>query len=121
MKIQVVCLNHEHATTLRLRDGSGIHYFGSLPAAEITSFMACLDLSLWRKHYQPFAVICESPNTDDVVLVRDHFGVEPLYYCNHLGKKLILGQTIPEVLKQLPSTPPLLESRSSPISAVNSH
>jgi asparagine synthetase B (glutamine-hydrolysing) len=111
MKTQAGCLNHKHATTLQLQDGSELYYFGGLPAAAITSFKACLDLSLWRQHYQPFAVVCESPNTHEVVLVRDHFGAEPLYYCNHLGKKIIIGQTIPEILKQLPSTPPLLESQ----------
>ena len=55
--------------------------------------------------------MCEDSNTGDVVLVRDHFGIEPLYYCHHLGKKLIVAQTIPEILKQLPSIPPLLESQ----------
>jgi len=55
--------------------------------------------------------MCEDLNTHDIVLVRDHLGVEPLYYCNFLGKKLIVAQSIPEILEQLPSTPALLESQ----------
>ncbi|MCH9764279.1 MAG: hypothetical protein K0U24_08690 [Gammaproteobacteria bacterium] len=97
--------------TLLLQDRSKLHYFGSLPAVTITSFKACFDLALWRQHYQPFAVVCESSSAQETLLVRDHFGVEPLYYYNIPGKKLIVAQTIPEILKQLPSTPPLLESQ----------
>tara|TARA_R110002126_G_scaffold239409_1_gene382696 strand:- start:120595 stop:122175 length:1581 start_codon:yes stop_codon:yes gene_type:complete len=111
MKTPVVCLNHEHANTLRLQDGSELSYFGSPPISAIASYRACLDASLWREHYQPFAVMCKDSNTHDVVLVRDHIGLEPLYYCNYLGKNLIVAQSIPEILKQLPSTPPLLESQ----------
>lgn len=100
-----------HAKNMRLHDGSEFFYFGSPPTSAITSYQACLDASLWREYYQPFAVVCKNPNTHEIVLVRDHLGVEPLYYCNYLGKKLIVGQSIPEILEQLPSTPALLESQ----------
>ncbi|MDF1684601.1 MAG: asparagine synthase-related protein [Legionellaceae bacterium] len=101
----------KHATNVRLQDGSELYYFGSSPISAIASYQACLDASLWREHYQPFAVMCKDSNTHDVVLIRDHFGLEPLYYCHYLGKKLIVGQSIPEILEQLPSTPALLESQ----------
>lgn len=71
----------------------------------------CFNVSLWREHVQPFAVVCKNPSTHEVVLIRDHLGLEPLYYGYDLNKKLIFAQTIPEILKQLPSTPPLLESQ----------
>ena len=38
-------------------------------------------------------------------------GIEPLYYCYHLGKRLIFGQSIPDILKHLPTTPPILENQ----------
>lgn len=94
-----------------LTDGGTILlYQGQLPSS-ISSFESCRSLSLWRNHYQPFAGIAINASSNEFILFRDHLGVAPLYYCNHHGKNLIVAQTIPEILQQLPSAPPLLENQ----------
>lgn len=104
----ITMLPVNHTGALRLKDGAILYSFGKLPF-EITSFKACLDGATWRDHHQPFALACVDPHFQNIVLVRDHLGLEPLYYCYHHGKRLIVAQTIPDLLKQLSNTPPLHE------------
>jgi asparagine synthase (glutamine-hydrolysing) len=100
----------ESSTTTHLADGNLIYHYNGLPS-NITTFASVLNLSLWHDYYKPFAGAIVNQQTHEVVLVRDHLGVVPLYYWHSPGKKLIVGETIPEVLKQLPSTPPFLDSQ----------
>ncbi|MDF1678507.1 MAG: asparagine synthase-related protein [Legionellaceae bacterium] len=108
-------MNTQHAIQLEhckplMSDTLLYHTAIQLPNA-VQTFASCLDLATWRDHLHPFAVACLNAQTNEAVLVRDHLGMEPLYYCHYLGKQLFVAQTIPELLKQLPSTPPLLESQ----------
>ena len=100
----------ENLATIRLSDGCVIYYYNHFPEA-ITSFESALKLSLWRNYFKPFACVIVHPKSKETILIRDHLGIAPLYYCCHHGKKLIFGDTIPSVLKCLPSTPPFLENQ----------
>lgn len=86
-----------------------VYHYNKRPAGELALFSDALSLSSWRTQLKPFSCAVVHKQSQEVILVRDHLGLEPLYYCHHLGKTLIIGQTIPDILKQLPITPPLLE------------
>ena len=94
-----------------LPDGGVIYHYNNHLPGSCTTFTMCLEPTLWCVHYQPFACAIISPEKDECILIRDHLGMEPLYYCHHLGKQLIFAQTIPEILQYLPNTPPLLENQ----------
>jgi asparagine synthetase B (glutamine-hydrolysing) len=94
----------KNTTILKLEDGSELYYYHK-PPTTIHTFQDALDLSLWRNYYKPFACMLVSPNQHEIILVRDHLGLSPLYYFYTLGKELIISDTIPELLNQLPTTP----------------
>lgn len=96
--------------THTLKDSSIVYYYKNLPDS-LTSFKDSFVPSLWRNCYQSFACVIVNSSGDEVILVRDHLGTSPLYYCHYLGKELIVGETIPEILNTLPKTPPFLESQ----------
>jgi asparagine synthase (glutamine-hydrolysing) len=110
-----------NVATLQIADEGILYHYGSYLPNMIISFDSCLDLSLWRNYDQPFACAIVNSRSHEVILVRDHLGVEPLYYCCHLGKKLIFAQTIPDILKHLPSTPPLLEKQINMLFSENKY
>lgn len=92
----------------RLDDGSEINGIGELPV-DLNSFREALNDTLWRDHNHPFAFVIRNVSMNEVLLIRDHLGIATLYYCRKTSGVLIVGETIPEVLAQLPQTPPLLE------------
>ena len=108
--IQPLTSNSSLINKFNLKDAT-LYYYNQRPMLNIETFSDALNTALWRDYLKPFACIIADNNSDDVILVRDHIGLEPLYYCHHQGKKLLFAQSIPEILKQLPSTPPLLESQ----------
>lgn len=77
--------------------------------SSITSIDSALDPATWRTLYKAFAVCIVDKNTNEWVLVRDHWGNEPLYY-HFDGQRLIFGSTIPDVLKHLSPAPSLNQS-----------
>ena len=88
-----------------------VYYYNKRPAVEMSLFEDALQLSLWRAELKPFACVVVHVPSHEVILVRDHLGIEPLYYCHHQEKTLIIGQTIPDILEQLDSRPPWLENQ----------
>ena len=94
----------------RLLDESSAYLFGVAPKT-LVSFKAALDTHIWRQHYDPFSCVIIGQNDSEVILVRDHIGLEPLYYWHQPGKKLVFGQTLPDILKHLPHNPSILESQ----------
>ncbi len=91
-------------------EGNGIVYhYNKSPIVGSSSFNDGLNESLWRAYLKPFACAIIHLPSQEIILARDHLGLEPLYYCHQHGKTLIVGQTIPDILKQLVCTPPLLE------------
>ena len=93
-----------------LKDAT-LYYFNHPSSTEMRTFNDALNTTLWRNYLKPFACAVIHNDSKDVILVRDHIGLEPLYYCHYLGKNLIFAQSIPEILEQLPNHPPLLESQ----------
>lgn len=83
-----------------------VYHYDALPVPTGASIISFHDPILWQNHYKPFSVAIVRRLTGDITLVRDHWGISPLYYyCSH--DELIFGATIPDILKHLPNTPPL--------------
>ncbi|MCX7117506.1 MAG: asparagine synthase-related protein [Legionellales bacterium] len=82
-----------------------LYYHGTLPA-DFISFQQTLDKQTWLNHFHPFSCVYFCQLSCDIILVRDHLGVEPLFYYA-VGETFIIGQTIPEILNHLPSMPQL--------------
>lgn len=78
----------------------------------LSSFEEGLSPALYCAAFHPFSQIISNETTGEALLVRDHLGVRPLYYHYHSGQ-LIFGDTIPDILNQLPQTPALLDSEIS--------
>lgn len=96
-----------------------VYYSNSLPINKLDSFKQALNPSVWREYLQPFACAIVNESSHEVVLVRDHLGLEPLYYYYQTGIKLIFAQSIPEILQQLSRTPPLCKNQIHMLFAEN--
>ena len=58
------------------------------------------DKKFWANLYTSFACIITSSNNDEIIMVRDHFGLEPFYY-SLVNNQLIFGSNLPNILEQL--------------------
>ena len=79
-------------------------------ALSMHSFEQALNLSYWRENHNPFACVVIDQLNQEMMLVRDHIGVEPLYYWFQ-SNQLIFGHSIPDILKHLAVIPPLLDEQ----------
>ena len=72
-------------------------------------FEAFKDIGLYEKYYKLFSLVIDNKSTGGQLLVRDHFGQKPLFYCinNH---ELIVADNIPDIIKALQTVPELLKS-----------
>ena len=75
----------------------------------ITSFEEALNPARYRPVFHPFAQAYVNGITGEMLLVRDHLGLRPLYYQYQQGQ-LIFGDTIPDIIRRLPEAPALLDS-----------
>ena len=75
----------------------------------IASFEEGLNPACYRAVFHPFAQVVENTFTGECLLVRDHLGLRPIYYLYQSGQ-LIFGDTIPDIVHQLSSSPALLDS-----------
>lgn len=75
----------------------------------IASFEEGLNHACYRAVFHPFAQVVKNEATGECLLVRDHLGLRPLYYQYQPGQ-LIFGDTIPDIIRQLPQAPALLDS-----------
>ena len=75
----------------------------------IASFEEGLNLAYYREIFHPFAQVVENTFTGECLLVRDHLGLRPIYYLYQSGQ-LIFGDTIPDIIRQLPQAPAVLDS-----------
>jgi asparagine synthetase B (glutamine-hydrolysing) len=66
--------------------------------------MIFVNASRWPQTYTAFVCIIYDEELQEIIAVRDHFGLEPCYY-NYTNGKLIFGSTIPDVLKHIASPP----------------
>lgn len=62
------------------------------------------DLQFWRHIHTAFVCIIYDPSQKKITAVRDHFGVEPCYYCYN-QEHFIFGSTIPAVLNNMQHPP----------------
>ncbi len=68
-----------------------------------------LNPNKYSKQFHPFAYVIFNPQTHEFLLVRDHLGVQPLYYCYQAAlTTLIFGDTIPDILACLDTKPEFL-------------
>ena len=74
----------------------------------LDSFEAFKGTSLYETCYKPFALVVDNKSTGNKLLVRDHFGQRPLFYCID-GNQLIVADNIPEIIKALKTTPEFLK------------
>ena len=78
----------------------------------IASFEDGLSPACYLAVFHPFAQVVKNEATGECLLVRDHLGLRPLYYRYQSGQ-LIFGDTIPDIIRQLPKAPALLDSEVS--------
>ena len=60
----------------------------------------------WCNNPGAFANVSINHKTRKITMIRDQFGVEPLYYY-HDKKTFIFGSSLPDIIKSLGRTPPL--------------
>ena len=58
------------------------------------------DKEFWAKLYIPFACVIVSTIQNEIILVRDHVGLEPFYYSIR-NNQLFFGSNIPDILEQM--------------------
>ncbi len=75
---------------------------GFFPA--IQHFSEALNPALWDQHYSPLACVIVDKISHDILLVRDHLGIQPLYYYHDAGQ-FIFAENLPALLAQLPEKP----------------
>ena len=72
----------------------------------LDAFESALNAETYQSQFYPFAYVIHNTRTDEVVLVRDHLGVQPLYYCyERVSNTFIFGDTIPDILDCMDATP----------------
>ena len=99
-----------HFKQLAPNDAVLYHCDSKTPSVGIV-FNEALNPKRWRDNFSPFACAIVHNNSNETILVRDHLGIEPLYYYHQVGKKVIYADNIPAILQQLSSTPPLVEKQ----------
>lgn len=80
-----------------------IEYSGVLPQ-HTDSLEKALNPNHWAHHFHPFACVIHDTQHAIILLIRDHLGVEPLYY-HFSDQVLIVSQTIGEILHHLQKRP----------------
>lgn len=75
----------------------------------LLSFEDALHPNTYRSLFHPFAYVILNTYSNELVLVRDHLGIRPLYYYYQSGQ-FIFGDTISDIIHQLPQAPDLLDT-----------
>lgn len=78
--------------------------FLSSHVKQVTHFSLLMDGSFWRDIYCPFACLIKNIPDNELILVRDHLGIAPLYYWFQ-PNRLVFGNNLPDILKYLNSIP----------------
>ena len=80
------------------------HYFSGSTVCPQFSFDEAINPDNWQKRYGAYAHVFIHHTNNELLLIRDHFGCEPLYY--YRGQNgFIFGSNLPEILEQLPANP----------------
>ncbi|MDX2345564.1 MAG: asparagine synthase-related protein [Legionella sp.] len=79
----------------------------------ITSFEAALNPACYRNQFDAFAYVIINQKTQEFLLVRDHLGMQPLFYAYQAASKtLVFGETMPDVLAELNPKPAILDAEA---------
>ncbi|MFZ4405587.1 MAG: hypothetical protein ACOYOK_15950, partial [Pseudobdellovibrionaceae bacterium] len=105
-------MNASHFYRAALNPQSTVYSSSPNEIIPIASFESGLSPACYRAAFHPFAQVVENTSTGECLLVRDHLGLRPLYYRYQSGQ-LIFGDTIPDIIRQLPKAPALLDSEVS--------
>lgn len=80
------------------------HYFSGSTFNPQFSFDDAMNPANWKQRYGAYAHVFIDHSNQELLMIRDHFGCEPLYYYRGPAG-LIFGSTLPEILEQLPVKP----------------
>lgn len=75
----------------------------------LSSFDEALTLKRYASLFHPFAYVIIDSASGECLLIRDHLGVQPLYY-THQSDRLIFGDTLTDIIENMPKKPSILES-----------
>lgn len=104
-----ILVNASHFYRASLNPQSTVYSASFNEVIPIASFEDGLSPGCYLAVFHPFAQVVKNEATGECLLVRDHLGLRPLYYRYQSGQ-LIFGDTIPDIVHQLPSAPALLDS-----------
>lgn len=107
-----ILVNASHFYRASLNPQSTVYSASFNEIIPIASFENGLSPACYRTVFHPFAQVVKNEATGECLLVRDHLGLRPLYYRYQSGQ-LIFGDTIPDIILQLPQAPALLDSEVS--------
>lgn len=71
---------------------------------------ANLQAEFWHSTYTEFALVIIDSESQTIVCIRDHFGLEPLFY-TRLANKFIFGSNLPDIISALGYTPELNQAQ----------
>lgn len=91
--------------SLKIEEGTVVFATGTLPKA-LKHYRDAFDTTLWANHHQPFSAAILHESGTELVLLRDHLGLEPIYFTQqgHLFT-LYLGSNLPDLFSVLPKNP----------------
>lgn len=70
----------------------------------LTRFLNDPEARFWEDTFSAFACVIYNQRDNHIVMVRDHFGLEPLFYLQ-LNNQIIFGSNIPDLLKHIENKP----------------
>lgn len=87
---------------------TGLVYYQPKAFSIKAGWLAALDSKTWAATDGAFACLIFDPISQEIILSRDHFGLEPFYYyLDH--DKCIFGSCLPDVIKHLKQPRPNME------------
>lgn len=98
-------VHSKHLISKKIKNGTILFSEGILPEG-FESYQDIFDASLWANHHEPFAAAVLHESGSELVIIRDHLGMEPLYYTQngHLWS-VYLDSNLPDLFSILPRTP----------------
>lgn len=92
-------------STQKIQHGQILYATGTLPL-QLKTYDDALNPALWAQHHQPFSAIIAHDSGTELVIVRDHLGLEPMYV-SHAGRPfhVYAAPNLPTLFSLLPQTP----------------
>ncbi len=91
--------NASHFLVSDLQDGGVCYTARPQKALPFFAFDEACKPQAYTHQFFPFAYVVFNQTCDEVLLIRDHIGVQPLYYCYQaVSNKFVFAETLPELL-----------------------